>query len=105
MGRVGKLVLFGEFLEELDQFLLRGRMQMQARLVEEENCVLMSTFGFDEKDEVKREEPLESLAASFKLDFHVWSTVVGNPDSEEIAIGLDSESCGDAATTIRKICR
>ena len=88
MGRVGKLVRFGKPFEERDQSLLCGRMEVQARLIEEENCVLMSAFGFDKKNKVKREEPLESLTAGFKLDFHVWTEIVGDPDSEVVAVGV-----------------
>ena len=53
VGCVGKLVGIGELVEELNQFLLSSRMEVQTRLVEQENRVLMSTVRLNKKDEVK----------------------------------------------------
>src|SRR3990172_8015617 len=63
-------------------------MQMQAGLIEQQNSVFVSFFGLDQKHKIERKEPLEALAAAFKLDVHAGPPVVRDPDAEIVAVSL-----------------
>ena len=50
MRSVGKLVAFGEFFEEADQLLLRGRVQVESRFVQQKDGILVPLVGFCQKN-------------------------------------------------------
>src|SRR5207245_6077053 len=83
-----QLVRTGQLLEEGDQFLLSGRVQIQSRLVEQENGIFMAFRGFHEKHEIEGEEPLKALAPRLQLDLDAGTSIVGDPDSEIRSIGM-----------------
>ena len=48
----------------------------------------MPAFGFDKKDKIKREKPLETPATEFKLYLYALTSIVGHPDSEGVTVGV-----------------
>src|SRR6266436_3485846 len=68
MCGVHKLVPFGNFLKEGNQFLLCGWVQVKSRLIKKQNSIFMPLFGFHEKNEVERKKPLKPGTSAFELD-------------------------------------
>src|SRR5437879_6430036 len=85
---IEQLVRTGQLLEEGDQFLLSRRVQIQSRLVEQENGIFVAFRGFHEKHEIEGEEPLKALAPRLQLDLDAGTSIVGDPDPEIRSIGM-----------------
>lgn len=88
VSRIDDLVSDRKILEEFDQLLLSSWMKMEARLIEKENCILMTIPRLNQKNEVEREKPLESLASRFQFYLNIRATIICNPDPKIIFIGV-----------------
>jgi hypothetical protein len=88
MRRIDELIFLGELIEEPDESLLRGRMQMHPRLVEQQESILVPFLRLDQKHQVEGEKPLETLTAALQLDLHAGAPVVRHPNPEIVAVCL-----------------
>ena len=60
---VYELITFGIFFHALEKVPLRGSVEMESRLIEQDNRIFERPPSFVEERHVKREEPLETLRA------------------------------------------
>src|SRR5262245_24584642 len=87
MRRIKDLIPIGEVLVKINELLLCCWMQVQAWLVEEQDRVLVALLGFNQENEVEREEPLKAFAAGLQFNLNIRPPVVGDPNTKVIAIG------------------
>src|SRR5690606_36823482 len=88
--RVEGLILGGEARDRLSEVPLLEVVQVQARLVKQENRVLVLLRSLREEHHEEGYEPLEALRALIQLDLH--AKLVFDHDLEVLTVGLDPQS-------------
>jgi len=91
VGSVNYLVRFRQPVKEVRQVTLCQGMERQAWLIKKKNCVTMGVLAFNEKNQIKAKEPLEPSATTLQFDVF-RSKLVGNPNTEMVAISLKAEA-------------
>src|SRR6266542_1334508 len=91
VGRIEDLAGLGDAFEELDQPDLEARVEMEPRLVKQQDGIFMCLPALDQENQIEGQEPLEALASLLK-GYRKRAVPVGDLEDEVVAVDVEIQA-------------